>query len=182
MKKAILIILFIAAFSCKKTGADNNGSVVSYTLNGKMYSNTNVSYINLSYQNGHLFQEDIGLYLYNPNFGFHIMVGQNFISYAIQKGDTLLGNINKTIYYSNYSSTVNDSIGASLNSYGNTKDFSLMPVQFKISLTVTSMANNFASGTFSGIVIAKNTSSNLTTTDTISNGTFSNVPVRRNFY
>lgn len=181
MKKAILIILFFAAFSCKKTGADNNGSVVSYTLNGKMYSNTNVSAINLFYQSGHLFQEDIGLYLYNPNFGFDITVGQNFISYAIQKGDTL-GNINKTIYYSNYGATVNDSIGSFLNRYGNTKAFSLMPVKFKILLTVTSMANNFASGTFSGSVTAKNTSSNLITTDTITNGIFSNVPVRRNFY
>jgi len=181
MKKAILIILFFAAFSCKKTGADNNGSVVSYTLNGKSYSNVNVSAINLFYKNRQLTEQRIALYIYNPNFGFDIDCNNAFLSNAIAKGDTL-GNINMKIYYSDYSSIMNDSVGAQLNSYGNQKEFSLVPVNFKIAITITSLSNNVANGNFSGIVTARNSNSNIITTDTITNGSFSNVPVRRNFY
>ncbi len=181
MKKIIFILMFFTTIACKKSGTDNNGSLVSYTLNGKAYTNTNVSAINLFYQNGNLNEERIALYIYNPNFGFDIDIDAIFLSNAISKGDTL-GNINKTIYYSNYGTTANDSVGARMLSYGNRKDYSLIPVNFKMAITITSISNNVASGNFSGIVTAKNASSNINTTDTITFGSFSNVPVRRNFY
>jgi len=173
MKKLLFIIVFGLLVSCTKNGPANS-STLSFEINGVKRSGYISTNFQFNYANGVLTS-------YNVNFlttGASIFLNQTTIN-----NDSLL--LNST--YGTAQNSLRPEIVFSDNQTLSATQITIPPGAIgytssnAFNFVITQRSSTAISGTFSGIIAGNNSSTGNKVTDTITNGTFTNIPIVRLF-